>query len=214
MVACHSRILLYMHKIPHHWTIDVFVAEKQTNKNKTNNKEYSLQKVSVAAALPPWYLGKHLQQSSHAKLTFPDSNNSNPNLYCNCQPTYLRLSAGWRKEKSFLLELVRLPVILSWLARVCEPKLCWEKSSIERLKSESCSIVSDSLQPHGLWPTRLLSPRDSPGKNTGVGCHDLLQGISPTWLVVFSCASLAETQVFSHWSAETMLQRYRKATWT
>ena len=43
--------------------------------------------------------------------------NSNPNLYCNCQPTYLRLSAGWRKEKSFLLELVRLPVILSWLAR-------------------------------------------------------------------------------------------------
>ena len=76
--------------------------------------------------------------------------NSNPNLYCNCQPTYLRLSAGWRKEKSFLLELVRLPVILSWLARVCEPKLCWEKSSIERLKSESCSIVSDSLQPHGL----------------------------------------------------------------
>ena len=76
--------------------------------------------------------------------------NSNPNLYCNCQPTYLRLSAGWRKEKSFLLELVRLPVILSWLARVCEPKLCWEKSSIERLKSESRSIVSDSLQPHGL----------------------------------------------------------------
>ena len=76
--------------------------------------------------------------------------NSNPNLYCNCQPTYLRLSAGWRKEKSFLLELVRLPVILSWLARVCEPKLCWEKSSIERLKSESRSIVSDSLQPLGL----------------------------------------------------------------
>ena len=35
--------------------------------------------------------------------------------------------------------------------------------------------MSDSLRPHGLQPTRLLSPWDSPGKNTGVGCHFLLQ---------------------------------------
>ena len=34
-----------------------------------------------------------------------------------------------------------------------------------------------TLQPHGLWPSRLLSPWGSPGKNTGVGCHFLLQGI-------------------------------------
>ena len=32
-------------------------------------------------------------------------------------------------------------------------------------------------RPHGLWPTRILCPWDSPGKNTGVGCHSLLQGI-------------------------------------
>ena len=38
------------------------------------------------------------------------------------------------------------------------------------------SVVSDSLQPHGLQPARLLCPWDSPGKNTGVGCHALLQG--------------------------------------
>ena len=33
-----------------------------------------------------------------------------------------------------------------------------------------------------LWtvPAGLLCPRDSPGKNTGVGCHSLLQGIFPT----------------------------------
>ena len=37
------------------------------------------------------------------------------------------------------------------------------------------SVVSDSLRPHGLQPTRLLCPWDSPGKNTGVGCHFLLQ---------------------------------------
>ena len=40
--------------------------------------------------------------------------------------------------------------------------------------------MSDSLQPHGLWPTRLLHPWDFPGKNTGVGCHFLLQKIFPT----------------------------------
>ena len=37
--------------------------------------------------------------------------------------------------------------------------------------------MSDSLQPHGLEPARLLCPWGSPGKNTGVGCHALLQGI-------------------------------------
>ena len=37
------------------------------------------------------------------------------------------------------------------------------------------SVVSNSVGPHGLQPTRLLHPRDSPGKNTGVGCHFLLQ---------------------------------------
>ena len=41
----------------------------------------------------------------------------------------------------------------------------------------SHSVVVHSLGPHGLWPTRLLCPWDSPGKDTGVGCHSLLQGI-------------------------------------
>ena len=35
--------------------------------------------------------------------------------------------------------------------------------------------MSDSVQPHGLQPTRLPCPWDSLGKNTGVGCHFLLQ---------------------------------------
>ena len=43
-----------------------------------------------------------------------------------------------------------------------------------------CSVIpvmSDSLRPHGLYsPDRLLCPWDSPGKNTEVGCHALLQG--------------------------------------
>ena len=35
--------------------------------------------------------------------------------------------------------------------------------------------MSDSVRPHRRQPTRLLHPWDSPGKNTGVGCHFLLQ---------------------------------------
>ena len=46
--------------------------------------------------------------------------------------------------------------------------------------SVSRSVMSNSLQPHGLWPTRLLCPWNSSGKNTGVGCHFLLHGIFPT----------------------------------
>ena len=41
--------------------------------------------------------------------------------------------------------------------------------------NESRSVLSDSLQPHGLY-----SPGNSPGQNTGVGSRSLLQGIFPT----------------------------------
>ena len=37
------------------------------------------------------------------------------------------------------------------------------------------AVVSDSVWPHRGQPTRLPRPWDSPGKNTGVGCHVLLQ---------------------------------------
>ena len=56
-------------------------------------------------------------------------------------------------------------------------------SSSQGLVAQSCL---DSLQSHGLWPARLLSPWNSPGKNTRVGCHFLLQGIfltrDQTWV--------------------------------
>ena len=42
---------------------------------------------------------------------------------------------------------------------------------------EVASVGSNSLQPYGLQPARLLCPRDFPGKNTGVGCRACLQGI-------------------------------------
>ena len=54
------------------------------------------------------------------------------------------------------------------------------ESSTRCCAALSRPVVSDSLWPHGLWPTRLLCPRGSPRKNTGVGCQALLQGIFPT----------------------------------
>ena len=46
-------------------------------------------------------------------------------------------------------------------------------------RKRSRSVVSDSLRPHGLQPTRLLCPWDFPGNSTGVDCHFLLHGIFP-----------------------------------
>ena len=60
----------------------------------------------------------------------------------------------------------------------------WQNSQVPRGRGEShdCRVhaCSDSWRPHGLKPTRLLCPWDFPGKNTGGGCHSLLQGIFPT----------------------------------
>ena len=49
------------------------------------------------------------------------------------------------------------------------------ESNLKWSESESRSVMSSSLQPHGL-----CSPWDSPGQNTGVGSLSLLQGIFPT----------------------------------
>ena len=55
-----------------------------------------------------------------------------------------------------------------------------KKGNAKECSSVSPSVVSDSFWPHGLQPTRLFCPWDFPGKDTGVGCHFLLQGIFPT----------------------------------
>ena len=52
----------------------------------------------------------------------------------------------------------------------------WQHAEINLFReSESCSVVSDSLQHHGLY-----RPWNSPGQNTGMGSFSLLQGIFPT----------------------------------
>ena len=70
----------------------------------------------------------------------------------------------------------------------CRYILNWQQDAASFLQKEhnakgkgkesvTRSVLSDSVQLHGLSPTRLLCPWDSPGKSTGVGCHSLLQGI-------------------------------------
>ena len=62
----------------------------------------------------------------------------------------------------------------------------------------SHSGMSNSLQPHGLQPTSLLRPWDFPGKNTGVGCHFLLQRIFSTQ--GHNLHFLLGRQILYHWA--------------
>ena len=60
--------------------------------------------------------------------------------------------------------------------------------SIHKLAAAAAaSVVSNSVQPHRRQPTRLRRPWDSPGKNTGVGCHFLLQRMKVK-VKLLSCA--------------------------
>ena len=56
------------------------------------------------------------------------------------------------------------------------------------------SVMSDSVLPHRRQPTRLAHPWDSPGKNTGVGCHFLLQcmKVKSESEVTQSCPTLSD----------------------
>ena len=59
--------------------------------------------------------------------------------------------------------------------------------------------MSDSVRPQRWQPTRLPCPWDSPGKNTGVGCHCLLQ-----WIKVKSESELAQLCLNNKWITEEL----------
>ena len=63
----------------------------------------------------------------------------------------------------------------------------------KRSGSVSCSVVSDSLETHGLEPARPLCPWNSPGKNIWVGCQSPLQGI-------FLTQGLNPHRIFTIWA--------------
>ena len=62
-------------------------------------------------------------------------------------------------------------------------------------------VMSDSLWPYGLYTAGLLCPWDSPGKNTGVDCNFLLQGIFPTQDgICICCVSYIASRFLTHWA--------------
>ena len=72
-----------------------------------------------------------------------------------------RIPSGWQPKRTHL-NFVGSCSFLSSVPCCC---CCYKVTS----------VVSDLVRPHGRQPTRLHCPWDSPGKNTGVGCHFLLQ---------------------------------------
>ena len=74
-----------------------------------------------------------------------------------------KISCWIRSQTQF--PKVTTPISVCWLFFPFSLK-------VKVLVIQSCP--TDSLWPNGLYPTRILYPWDSPGKNTGVGCHFLL----------------------------------------
>ena len=74
------------------------------------------------------------------------------------------------------------------------------------------SVVSDSLGPHGLQPTRFPCPWDSPGKSTGVACHFLLHNFKAYNSVTFSAfVILCNHHIYQDFSSfRTCLSHQRK----
>ena len=66
--------------------------------------------------------------------------------------------------------------------------------------------MSDSVQPHRRQPTGLPRPWDSPGKNTGVGCHFLLQcmRVKSEREVIQSCPTLSDPWTAAHQAPPSM----------
>ena len=78
--------------------------------------------------------------------------------------------------------------------------------------TKSCAQLCQTLGPHRLWPARLFCPWNFPGKNTGVDCHFLLQGIFQTQ------GSNLYLFCFLHWQADFLplappRKQRRKVRW-
>ena len=108
----------------------------------------------------------------------------------------------------------------SWEVLLLRHSFLWHSTPTVKLSCLCCAllVMSDSLWPHGLWPTRLLCPWYFPGKKTRVGYHFLLQGnlpnpgIKPTSLAsptlageVFTTSATWKAQKWA-WSLEPLIK--------
>ena len=96
-----------------------------------------------------------------------------------------------------------IKAVLTFLFSVSIRQITKEKQDVYCVRVLSCSVVPDSLWPHGIQPARLLCLWDFPDKNTEAGCHFLLQGIFLTQGLNLSLWHLL------HWQADSL----HCATW-
>ena len=108
-------------------------------------------------------------------------------MSCLCKQNTPR-SRSWQPNKAVLEGSCarQLRIICAYLPATrhsCCCCCCWVASA-----------VSDSVRPHRRQPTRPCCPWDSPGKNTGVGCHFLLQSmkVKSESEVTQSCPTLSD----------------------
>ena len=88
-----------------------------------------------------------------------------------------------KSEQSFfhLISIINFIFLLErYLSHFCIPQhssipCSWQVYGASLMSLLITSVVSDSMRTHRQQPTRLPCPWDSPGKNTGVDCHFLLQ---------------------------------------
>ena len=99
----------------------------------------------------------------------------------------------------YILELYMVPLKIR----------CYLQSLFPSKWMYICSDSSNSLQPHECQPTRLPCTWDFPGKNTGMGCHFLLQGIFPIQGSNLSLLSPALAGRFSTTSATSKWDQHQ-----
>ena len=102
----------------------------------------------------------------------------------------LAFCSPWDRKESWLLWLNNNNSSKGSRSRKTK-KDCGCGCGCGHVRALNCSAVCNSLQPHGLQPTRFLCLWDFPVKNTGLGCHVFFQGSSwprnQTWVFRISC---------------------------
>ena len=102
------------------------------------------------------------------------------------------LDLGWSLERDQALSL--------WSGSTDSKTLDYERTNpAAACRCQVTSVVSDSVRLHRRQPTKLLRPWDSSGKNTGVGCHFLLQcmKVESESEVTQSCPTLSDPMDYS-----------------
>ena len=92
------------------------------------------------------------------------------------------LPGDWNSV-AYNLHIPPPPNLTSWTRTPWNLLMCWRLpflaycivAAAAAKSLQSCPTLSDSVRPRRRQPTRLPRPWDSPGKNTGVSCHFLLQ---------------------------------------